>query len=646
MLSRRLLSIGLYLAISAPICTNAAVDGKSALSSWVAGKGLVTAPSLESPDFDKILAKVKVSGTGRIIVRLKEPKTLGRPFTTEGGLSPEMAESQRQVIDHIQSSLMSRLSSKTLKKTKQYKHIPFLAMEVDEVELEKLVTSPEVDFIEEDIPVPLSLAESIPLIGASADGTFSGFSGAGQSVAILDTGVDSTHPFLAGKVVDEACYSLNLCPNGQTSMTGTGAGRNCDTSINGCFHGTHVAGIAAGEGIGFSGVARDSSIIAVQVFSRFNTQTECGGVSPPCVKSYTSDFVYGLERVFDIRSNHNIAAVNMSLGGGLYNTNCDNTAQSVKAAIDNLRSVGIATIIASGNDGNSSSISYPACVSTAISVGATTKLDTIASYSNSSSLLTLLAPGTSIFSSFPGNQYYYASGTSMATPHVAGAWAVIKSEKPTATVDEIQNALVSTGIFIEDGRNRITKPRINLGSAVTQITPCVYTVSPTSASIVSNGGTNYLSIACGKYCSWIASSNDSWITLTSGTSGIGNGTIIFSVAANRGDSRTGTITVAGYTITVMQQGIPPIANFTATATRATAPFTVNFIDQSQAATSWHWDFGDGTSSNEQNPKHNYATRGNFQVTLDATNASGTSRIIKSVNNFIDITSIINFLLED
>src|SRR5208283_4148967 len=93
----------------------------------------------------------------------------------------------------------------------------------------------------------------------------------------------------------------------------------------------------------------------------------------------------------------NIAAANLSLGSGSYTSNCD--YYSIKPAIDQLRNVGIATVVASGNGSSSNSISYPACVSTAVSVGATDDSDDVESFSNSDRYLSLLAPGYDVSSS-------------------------------------------------------------------------------------------------------------------------------------------------------------------------------------------------------------------------------------------------------
>ncbi|MCD6387899.1 MAG: S8 family serine peptidase [Desulfobulbaceae bacterium] len=317
----------------------------------------------------------------------------------------------------------------------------------------------------------------MPLIGAT-DAWFSGYGGDGQVVAVLDTGIESSHSFLSGKVVHEACFSTNyasdsastLCPNGLETQVGTGAGEACTVSSS-CDHGTHVAGIVAGKGTGgttFSGVAQDADIMAIQVFSRFDDPDICTYGSP-CVLSFTSDQISALEHVYAQKDNFNIAAVNMSLGGGHYASTCDSDSAATKAAIDLLRSVGIATIIASGNDGYTDGISSPACISSAISVGSTTKSDVVSSFSNSAQILNILAPGSSINSSVTGNGFLSFNGTSMAAPHVAGAFAVLRSEAPDASVAEILNALQSTGATITDSRNGIAKSRIQVDAALVNV---------------------------------------------------------------------------------------------------------------------------------------------------------------------------------
>jgi subtilisin len=415
--------------------------------------------------FARLIIKAKSEGRVRVIVGLNTP------FRPEGFLrNAQLVQSQRREITQAQDRLIVQLTGSNARSLTRFAFIPFIAIEVDEAALTSLRNSPEVSSIEEDLPRPLALAESVPLIGGTAAWA-SGFSGAGQTVAILDSGVDKTHSFMSGKVVSEACYSISngsytsVCPGGVTESTSPGSGVNCSVSMNSdCAHGTHVAGIAAGKGSSFSGVARDANIISIQVFS----QPVAGGR----LGAFDSSIISGLQRVQELNASFNIPAVNLSIAGGPNITNCDSASPSLKAAIDNLRSIGIATVIASGNNGSTNGISYPACISSAISVGSTddgsfgTTINTVSSFSNSASFLTLLAPGKFIDSSVPGGVFQNFSGTSMAAPHVAGAWAVLRSKAPSATLDQVLQALTSTGLPVTDSRNGITKPRITVDAAL------------------------------------------------------------------------------------------------------------------------------------------------------------------------------------
>ncbi len=392
-----------------------------------------------------------------------------------------LVQMQRAAIQSSQSRILSNLDAAHISGVKRFQFVPAMALTVDATSLKQLASQPGVQSIALDQLAHLDLLESTVRMGATLAWA-AGYTGNGQTVAILDTGVDRTHPFFGGRVVAEGCFSstvaaqssTTLCPNGQDSQTGVGAGVNCTTSIHGCDHGTHVAGIAAGHNNTMSGVAPSANIIAVQVFSQFNSDSICGAGSSPCVLSFTSDQVRGLEYVYSLRNTYSIASVNMSLGGGQYNTNCDAepNVTATKAAIDNLRAANTATVIASGNEYLDGAMGSPGCISTAISVGSTTDTgtETVSAFSNSASFLSLLAPGEVIYSSVPGGGYGDKQGTSMATPHVAGAWAVVRSKKPSATVDQILTAFQTTGVMINDGRNNIIKPRIQLDQALNQFT--------------------------------------------------------------------------------------------------------------------------------------------------------------------------------
>jgi subtilisin family serine protease len=393
------------------------------------------------------------------------------------------AELMTPAIHKAQSDVISGVKNGFIKVIHEYDYIPFMALEVDRAVFEALQRNPLVVGIEEDILMKPLLAQSVPLINAD-DVWAAGYTGNGQVVAVLDTGVDKNHPALAGKVVSEACYSstnstygsTSLCPGGVPESTAINSAlpyiNNCPAGE--CDHGTHVAGIVAANGTSLKGVAIGSNLIAIQVFSRFDSLSECSPYST-CVLSYTSDQIKGLDRVYGLRNTYQISAVNLSLGGGRYYDTCDTSGNNIsyKAAVDNLRSVGIVTIAASGNNGFIDSIASPACISSVVSVGATTDsgTETVANFSNSVSFLDLLAPGEWITSSIPSTATATWRGTSMAAPHVAGAWALLRSYDPSATVDEILNALKITGVKIQDSRNGLTKPRINVYAAAPLLRP-------------------------------------------------------------------------------------------------------------------------------------------------------------------------------
>ncbi|MFI9831912.1 proprotein convertase P-domain-containing protein [Streptomyces sp. NPDC051913] len=362
-----------------------------------------------------------------------------------------------------------------------FQTLPVVTLEVDKDGLDDLAAQPGVVSVTEDELVAPSLDESVPIIGGDK-AIAAGRTGKGSAIAILDTGVATNHPFLKGRIAAEACFSpvdpnygaTSLCGNGAATQEGTGAANSANTcaGIDECDHGTHVAGIAAGDGTGLSGapatgVAPGADIVAIQVFSRLDSTKYCGATNP-CIRSFTSAQIAALEKVLALKqAGTPIVAANLSLGSASYSAACTKDAR--KTIIDSLYEAGVATVVAAGNNGSATAVTAPACVPNAVSVGATTDDDEVASFSNHGPLLDVFAPGNGIVSSVLTG-YDSKSGTSMATPHVAGAFAVLRQAYPDKTLAELEALLKSTGTPVTDEAG-VTVPRIDVGKAVGAATP-------------------------------------------------------------------------------------------------------------------------------------------------------------------------------
>lgn len=225
---------------------------------------------------------------------------------------------------------------------------------------------------------------------------------AGVVVAVVDTGVDLDHPDLAGNVV-----------SGYNVISPAGFPQDDHG------HGTHVAGIVAAvtdNGVGVAGVAGGCRIMPVKVLNNVGEGTDF-------------DVATGIQWAVG----NGAGIINMSLGGPDY-------SYALAEAVDYAYGKNVLLIAAAGNDGMGS-ILYPAAFPRVTAVGATDSADRLASFSNYGDVLDIVAPGVSVFSTLWNNSYAYLSGTSMATPHVAGVAALVQSLRPDYTNDQVENAL-------------------------------------------------------------------------------------------------------------------------------------------------------------------------------------------------------------
>lgn len=283
--------------------------------------------------------------------------------------------------------------------------------------------NPNVEYIEADQVVTLDATQSPATWGLdridqrnlplSNSYTYN-FTGAGVTAYIIDTGIRFSHNEFGGRAI-----------SGYDSVDG-GSADDC----NG--HGTHVAGTVGG---GTYGVAKGVSLVGVRVLN-------CSG------SGTTSGVIAGIDWV---TSNHTTgkAVANMSLGGSA-STSLDN-------AVRNSIADGVVYAVAAGNSNRDACRSSPARTAEAITVGATTSTDSRASYSNYGSCLDLFAPGSSITSAWytSNTATNTISGTSMATPHVAGV-AALYLEGHNATPQQVRDAIVgaaTSGVVGNPGRN-------------------------------------------------------------------------------------------------------------------------------------------------------------------------------------------------
>ncbi|MFN3805342.1 MAG: S8 family serine peptidase, partial [Pyrobaculum sp.] len=270
-----------------------------------------------------------------------------------------------------------------------------------------------------DKKVRTNLHQSVPLIGAPKAWQL-GYTGAGIKIAILDTGIDPNHPDFK-------------FPNGTSKIVAAASFVPNENYYDGDGHGTHVASIAAGTGQAsggqYKGVAPDAKLLVGKVLSNSGT-------------GQTSWIIQGIQ--WAVQNGAHVIC--MSLGG--YTTSpYDPLAEAADWAVNN----GVVVVVAAGNYGPQYfTIRTPGIAYNVITVGATDKQDVLAEFSSRGPTVDwrakpeIVAPGVSIVAAVPGGGYAAYSGTSMATPHVAGAAAILRQRFPQMSPIDVKNLLLST----------------------------------------------------------------------------------------------------------------------------------------------------------------------------------------------------------
>ncbi|MHB0980987.1 MAG: S8 family peptidase [Thermoleophilia bacterium] len=235
-----------------------------------------------------------------------------------------------------------------------------------------------------------------------------------MNVAVFDTGIDLDHPDLAANI-----------EGGYMAITNNDLYRYNRSYDDDNGHGTHVAGtIAAVDNLyGVVGVAPAADLYAVKVLDKYGS----GWMSDIARAVY-----WAIATHADANPNNDIQVINMSLGS-------NDPSTTLRTALADAEAAGILLVAAAGNDG--AAVDYPAAESQVIAVAATDSSNRVPSWSSQGPQVELAAPGAAIVSTYRGGLFAWKSGTSMATPHVSGAAALVWAARPWLTAAEVRAVL-------------------------------------------------------------------------------------------------------------------------------------------------------------------------------------------------------------
>ena len=457
----------------------------------------------------EVLEQIAEKGEADVIIVLKDDYSGIKGFSASSA-GKDSLKSKKEMIRRQQDRVLGGLNEEKPQDNRDFRIESFteydiklkskfglvngLSGKITASGLEKLLDDGSVKEIYPTREIRASLSDSINIVNASMTWNLiynnSNITGKGEVICIIDTGVDYTHASMGG------CTSTSNINDGSCrKVIGGYDFVNSDQNpIDDHGHGTHVAGIVASTHSTYTGIARDANIIAIKVLD-----SDGSGLD--------DDLVNGINWCVNNASIFNISVISMSLGTSqLFSNFCDSDNTALTSAIANAIESRISMIAASGNNGNVSKISSPACIQNVTAVGSTTKADAISSFTNRNHITDLLAPGSSICSlqaqgtalgASCATGIVIASGTSMATPTAAGAFALVRQfariqNRTNLTPSQIEDALNDTGIIISDSgstKSNASLERINIFDAIKFLdvaAPTISINSPANATATNN----------------------------------------------------------------------------------------------------------------------------------------------------------------
>ncbi|MBI4009697.1 MAG: S8 family serine peptidase [Candidatus Aenigmarchaeota archaeon] len=393
----------------------------------------------------------------RVTIMLKVPDELDYSETMTKTEISGLFEQRRNSFEEIQSIFLSSLSERDFKLQHRYLTINGFTGNITKQGFEKIKGDSDVLSVHIPIQGTYLLTTSTKIINATEVWEL-GYRGEGETICIIDSGIDYTHPDFGSCTTEE--FLNNTC---KKIIGGYDFAENDSDPMDVVGHGTFVAGVVAANGTIVKGVANYANLVALR-----------NGITAPD-EEYTASSV---DWCLDNAAQYNISIISISSSFGLYSDddNCFST-RDLAIAINTAYTNGIFVAAASGNNYSVDRIAYPSCVAGATSVGATDSSDEITEFSDRGPNLDLLAPGYRICgprangTSF-GNptciddEHANASGTSFAAPHVAGAAALLLQRDPTLTPDEIEQTLKLTGKQVDSWK------RINVLNATNSLCTC------------------------------------------------------------------------------------------------------------------------------------------------------------------------------